>query len=481
MFWKPAPTPSDDRDAAAVYLLKAEALRRSAPVGHLAAWEATQAAGLAAAAVGWAHPSALLDASGRLEFFRPAFTEAGAAATPFGRLAQALYAEFTWARGDTPAAVLYLAIRAARRAVADNPAHAHAHALLGEAYMRLVSNTPERFWGRYMPELLQLRRAQAAAALTRAVSLDPDLAQAHLQLAAVYGEMGFADLALKHQRAYVSAVRKAVRGTAAESGESRAVISEMAAQTDRLAGLVEEREREFAREAAELRVYDRAVVAREKGLVGKARDILLKSDISAFAHQGMALELELLIRTGGVKEVRDWTSQEQQEALGPLYHWLRVQAFAAGGDYALARAECTRLAGVGMDSSPGGPAVDSRLVMAALVGQVVLDGQRGPLGDQAGLIREVHSRANFQVRLGPFALALRREADALILRGLLALEEGDAQAAAASFRQAIRTWGSGQAVREGWGIDFLGRPAAQQLLAWIESVPARPSPGTGGE
>lgn len=472
VFWKSAPTPSDDRDTAAVYLLKAESLRQSAPVGHLAAWEATQAAGLIAGGAGWSDPTALADAYCRLEFFRPAATASGGAMTPVGRLAQSLHPGFARARGDTPAAVLYLAVRAARRAVADNPADAQAYALLGETYLRLAANTREQLWGRYMPELLQLRRAQAATALTRAVSLAPDLARAHLQLAALYGEMGFADLALNHQHACLAAVRKAVDGTVTASEDYRAMTSGMAAQIDRLADVVEEREREFAQQAAELRVYDRAVIAKEKGLVGKARDILLNSDISAFGANGMALELELLVRTGRVKEVLDWTAEEHAEALGPLYQWLRAQAFAASGDYALAREELTRLAAVGMDSSAA--AADPRAVMSVLVGQGVADGHRGPPGNMAGLVWDAYGRAKLQAQLGPFVLGLRREADALTLRGLVALEEGDAAAAAGDFRRALRTWGSGQAVREGRGIDFLGRPAAQQALAWIESVPARP-------
>src|SRR5260370_69250 len=81
------------------------------------------------------------------------------------------------------------------------------------------------------------------------------------------------------------------------------------------------------REGAGLRWRDGAVVGGDEGLAGKARGILVGSDISAFGAAGMALELELLVRTGRAEEVRDWTAPEQEEAIGPVYQWLRLQAF----------------------------------------------------------------------------------------------------------------------------------------------------------
>ena len=64
-------------------------------------------------------------------------------------------------------------------------------------------------------------------------------------------------------------------------------------------------------------------------LARPARDILAKSDISAFGANGLSLELELFLRTGRARETRDWTSPEQQAALGANYNWLRARALAA--------------------------------------------------------------------------------------------------------------------------------------------------------
>ena len=60
--------------------------------------------------------------------------------------------------------------------------------------------------------------------------------------------------------------------------------------------------------------------------------------------------------TGRVKAVREWTTPELRADLGPsLYHWLRAQALAAGGDYALAQEELTRLASVGRPEGAAPP------------------------------------------------------------------------------------------------------------------------------
>src|SRR5205085_2358938 len=70
-FYKPAPPRTADRDQAALHLLQAEALRRAAPYRHLAAWDASQSAGVVGAAGGWPGPAGLLDAYQRLVLLRP--------------------------------------------------------------------------------------------------------------------------------------------------------------------------------------------------------------------------------------------------------------------------------------------------------------------------------------------------------------------------------------------------------------------------
>src|SRR5205085_86623 len=118
-----------------------------------------------------------------------------------------------------------------------------------------------------------------------------------------------------------------------------------------------------------------------------------------------------------------------------VYQWLRVQAFAADGDYALAREEAGRLVGVGLDpSTPERPGAGIREMTAGRVGLAVLDGFRGPPGHQIGPVWEAFRQADFRSRLGQFVGAARRQADTFTIRGLLALEEGDTAAAVADLR-----------------------------------------------
>lgn len=473
VFWKPAPVPTGDRDEAAVDLLRAEAERRGAAARHQVAWQATQVAGLVAAAAGGRVPGALLDARTRYELALPEVTATGGLAHPLGRLLEVFGPAFREARGDTSPAALYLAVRAGRRAVAANPLDAQAHAVLGEAYFRLIRDTREAAWARPLSELGQLRRAQASTALNQAVSLSPGLAVAHLHLADLYQDMSFLDLALKHLREYLAAVHRSGPPAGARADSYRAAIATAEDRVDRLADLVREREASFDRQAGELRVYDRALLATELGLAGKARDILLASDISAFGADGMTLELQLLSRTGRAREVRDWIAAEHQEALGSLYLWLRAQAFAAGGDYTLARDVCGQLAAAGLDPTvPNPPGTGARQLAAARIGMAILDGQSGSPGNRAGPVWKAFRESDYRNLLRQLVSAMRREADALTLRGLLALEEGDTASAAADFRRALRIWDA----PEGAPIDFNGRLAARQALDWIESVPPGPAP-----
>ncbi len=52
-------------------------------------------------------------------------------------------------------------------------------------------------------------------------------------------------------------------------------------------------------------VFDKATTAwADYGLAGKQLSILLASDVASFGREGMGLELELLLHTGRVKDVR---------------------------------------------------------------------------------------------------------------------------------------------------------------------------------
>jgi hypothetical protein len=442
-FWKLVPAPAGDREQAAALLLLAEVARQppGAQARHLAAWEAGQLAALTAAAAGRPGTGGAADVSLRLTLLRPPLPASGSALPSITRYTFDCQRQFMLARDDAPLGVLYAAVRAARRALAVDPADARGHLLLGQCYVRLLTATRERTWALGLPQLAQLRQAQASAALVRAAALNPGLAQAHLELGRLYQQVGYLDLALAELRAYRAAASRDVAGGGRESVPDDLL--------DALAGRVEGARAAFASESARGRVADRAQAALQRGLAGEARSLLLESDVSLFGAEGTELEVDLLLRTGRAGDVRDWTAAELKGTLGGKgYHWLRAQALAALGEYAAADDELAELAKEG--GPLPAPAVE---VFALLAGRAVADEQRNAVGLPAALARAfAWSEFGTAVRRESAALALR--ADAATLRGLLALESGEVAAARESFRSALAhsadTPGGGGLAFNGW-------------------------------
>jgi hypothetical protein len=461
-FWKNAPPRPLDRDEARMHLLQAEVVLGAAPYRRLAAWEAGQGAALVGAAAGWGWPGGLFDGDLRRVLFRPSLPK-GQPVPPLSRLALTCQQWFAQEQDGADPASLYLAIRACRRALAESPEDAQAHLTLGEAYLRLLRNTRERVWGRRVGQIVQLRRAQASAALNQAVSLQPDLARAHDLLAALYREMGYLDLQLIHLRTCQELARHAGPSAGTRTDSAREVQAAFEREVSDLGDEVARRESAYAAEAGKLKVADRALLAVTHGLAGKARDLLLASDVAFFGPKGMALELELLLRTGRARDAREWTNPEQKSSLGAAsYHWLRAQALAAVGQYALAEEECEQLGSLGDDPESSRP----QQLMALLVGQAVLDQQPALVWwfDQPG---RALARSKFENRLAGLVTNLRRWANANVFRGLIALEQGNVEEAEVAFRLALDLWKDEATAASGGGLDFSARPVAQACLAWL--------------
>jgi hypothetical protein len=182
----------------------------------------------------------------------------------------------------------------------------------------------------------------------------------------------------------------------------------------------------------------------------------------------MALELELLLRTGRAKDVREAMTPEDmadhKAALGTAsYYWIRAQALAATGDYALAEGECEQLATDGR----GQGSARAQEVMALLTGQVLLDEQ--PVGAfWPQLPWRALGRLQWQQRLAVLAKGLRQQANANVLRGLLALEEGSVDEAEVAFRLALALWQDETRAASGAGLDFNTRPIALSYLRLLE-------------
>lgn len=456
-YHRPAPPRTADRDEAALLLRKAEALRRAAPVRKLIAWEAAQTTGLVAAAGGWLGPNGMADAALRLALQRPP-TVGGPDGDlpPVAAVGLGLRQGFEVVRDDIPPGVLYAAIRAARRAVAANPQDAAAHLSLGEAYLGLLVQTRERAWAARLPQLGRLREVQALTAFARAAALNPELALAHRELGRIYQLPGFActDLAADHLRAYRDLVGRRLPPDARE-----ALDKEVA----RLTETVDKQTREWEAEVARGSVTTRAEAANRRGLGKRARDLLLESDVSAFGPQGMKLELDLLLRTGRADEVLAWADPEVLPSLGAEdYHWLRVQALVASGEYAGADLELSELVAL-----EGGVPEVGRVsqMVSIMIGQELLNSRPAGIGVSGLSVRGL-SRSGFEGHLSQITQALGNQADTAVLIGMVALEAGDTTAARAAFREAL-AFSSGRSA----GLVFAARPIARAASDWLAVGP----------
>jgi tetratricopeptide (TPR) repeat protein len=460
-FWKPAyPSRPQGRDEATVLLRKAE-VDRSGPVRQLMLWETGQFVGLVGAAGGWAGPAGPVDGALRLTLMRPPLPEGAARGTrppPVTELVFALQQRFAFERGRTPVGVVYAAVRAARRAVAENPTDPNTHLALGQAYGLLANATAEFGWSVRVPQLKRVRQVQASAALNRAIELNPRLAQAHLELARLYRTIGCLDLAVHHLRVYRDLPP---RWGGPRKGDrfAEAIESEL----EQLTKLLDQRTRTFAAESARSSVGDRALLAVRLELGGMARDGLLKSDVGAFGAQGTELETDLLLRTGRPDDVLEFLTPEVSGSLGDLaFHWSRAQARLALGEYDEAEKELGEMVG------PGGRLAPLSFVgeeVAGLVGKSLLDEQPG--GSQVQqLVWRALSRSDLQIRIADTGRKLGLQADITVLRGVVALEAGNVPRAREAFRAALAFAPNRWAV--GGQLEFSGRRIAWDCLALVD-------------
>lgn len=478
-FWKPWPPRSIDGEDAMLHLFHAEALRQSAPFRHQTTWEGSQLAGLFGAAAGWTEPANLLDARVRLALILARPPERG---EPFNKLAipergaLILQQRFAQQRDDTSPALLYLAVRAARRALADNPNDARAYLVLGESYLALLHDTREGIWAGQLKNLGQLRHAQASAALNQAVFLKPDYARAHLSLGRLYREVGYLDLALNHLRTYFRLLQKVGIPAGISAERFQAETSRFQEELNQLTKQVSTAEDAFVVASSGAPVFDRASHASRNGLAGKARDLLLESHRAAFGPGGMELELELLLGTGRARDVREWMLPEHKEDLEPsAYHWIRLRALAASGDYVGAEEESAELAQVVTSRRADKEPVPFRESMALLIGQTVLDAHSGG-GVLPYEVRQPFGRIEYTSRIVALARKTRQKAEVTVLRGLLALELGAVDEAEFLFREVLAIWKDESAAASGGGLDFNGRALAQTCLQWLEDARKKAPP-----
>lgn len=464
-WWRPfASARADDaseRDKAALLLIHFETLRESNFPVRLLAWETTRIAGAIGGGGGtlsvraqqilelsccWVlHNELPLDAQGRV--------------TRLASFALEIREENFKEEDDGPPALLWLAIRAARKALHQNPDDAHAYLILGEAYLDLDRKTRERGRRHRIPLLGRLRAIQASAAFNQALLVDPDLLEAHAGLATLYQSMGQLDLQLRHMKEVLRLQRAhgCPRGETLQEWEQR-----LASLQDELTQLEEQHQRienNYEINAANLKIIDRAHAAQIRGLGGKALDILLKSDAATFGPRGVQMELDLLLTTGRVADARAWMMPEHKQTLGMKTYLVdRLLLAAACGDYERADEELAELANqkirVDKATLTHREAISTELASELLEARL----QNQSLFD---LCEVPYNRMQRLGKINAYVGGLQQQTEATVLRGILALECGETKTAQTLLRRALDTYRSADAVREGAGVDFGGRLLAE--------------------
>jgi hypothetical protein len=464
-----APSRTPETDEATLWLSAFDDLRPVYFDHHLRSWTNAQIAGAVAIASGGdataATPLGQVLHSIMADFFllnpRRVTTE-GEAPTRTQVSGLQLMNEWFMQQDDAPMALPLLAIRAARRAIHANPDDAYAYLALGEAYVRLSQQTRERTALRRMAFLDRIRKVQAVTAFNHALLLNPNLAQAHARLADYYTELRYADLVLKHRKELLRLTRAGGPhpGESSEAFERRR--DELQKHVSELDDDVREMLNVFEVNATNLKIVPRAQQAQARGLGGKALDILKASDITAFGKAGLEMELELLLTTGGIREFRAWFNPLEHRSLlsepsAPYAtEWYLVYLAAASGNYDDADANLAAM----------NPSLSFRAQTLPLIGQAFLD-----VNPQAPSLVSALQAARIRERLrrheAMWGLQQLYRADLTALRGLLALERGDGERAAAMFQEALAIADAAAVASPGAKTEFSGRFITEACLELI--------------
>jgi hypothetical protein len=388
-----------------------------------------------------------------------------------------------------PPAATILAVRAARRAVAESPDSADAYLTLAQAYMELL-NRQENHWlpiQRQEQELVsrqKLRQVQIITALEQSLKLNDDDAAVHDALATQYLQLGYLDLAASHldetlkrlvklkpESDEVARIPQLTPGPVKDRVEQfNWKINERQEAYKRLDTAVISGNNEYRLNAQGQPSVVRAQLAKDRGLAGQALEVLGGLTPEESTDVATAMNLDLLISTGKADELQRLILEDQDLGRllrGPFARY-RVLLAAAIGDYE-----------------------DATSVLEAIIHQTESDRMRE-------LLVKAHGGTfpgTFQNPLNPFILyfnaqaldgaypgayqnalnapalrglvnypdAVRQLADLRVVEGLLLLEEGENARAAGYFRQALDCVGSDQ-------VEFNGRVFANRYLTLIKQA-----------
>jgi hypothetical protein len=267
---------------------------------------------------------------------------------------------FLRAQDQGPPASLYLAVRAARQALAKDPDRPRPYVVLAEAYQGLRGGTKEWARARGLPQVGLIRQTQAAYALGQVLQAapTPETAQrAHRMLANLYSEGPYFDLHVKHFQEYVKLCKSLRRIPEVPPDKQAKVFEELEKHAQAAQAELEDRKNRYENNALGKQAVARAQAALRVGLGGEALEVLLKVPAEELQGAGPGgplgakLELSLLLATGRLSEAQQALTPDESNPAGfkrknfgilpelggvPAYEWFLVQYAAGVGNYELA-------------------------------------------------------------------------------------------------------------------------------------------------
>ncbi len=390
-----------------------------------------------------------------------------------------------------PPALPILALRAARRAVAENPRDANAYTALHRTSEFLRQNQEENWLGikgrlgpRHPSRLRdRVRQLTSVTAIYSAVQLEPDHVQYNHLLSVMFEQDHLYDSALRHLQVVESLLPAHLARLNLNPKDRDANIREFREMVARSENNVMQRRSKFKEYESEKDTLKKAHIAlnlRYEELRGKGRaesplglgekslEIIESIKIDALEPEKRLAFLQtyfdLLLRLGRAHAVSDWLKEPKNKESLPreMYAEYRLVSAVPVGDYAGAQEaldileegftgqlqkerEAAARAYASLFRAPVFAPVLSSVLGSAPLGSENVRGAAIALSDQL-------DRVN---------LLKNEMCNAIALRGILALESGDTSAALAHFERAISLAGS--------DFVFSDRPIVQRYLELLKS------------
>lgn len=378
-------------------------------------------------------------------------------------------------------AVRLLSVRAARQAIRQSPDDPQAYYDFAVAIDLLGRLQTEMGQGRHMAMLEDIRQAQAVNALNRAITLKPDFAEAHHELAKVYAQtrmvlgngpfpthleshlfhLGrWAELSreeLLRSREPEPLIQQRQKQMETEVRRAMAFACRLVQQLARVALTDEERRdpdalvrrlrSEYSLKTENQPAHTRMGTALQFGLSQQALEIarqLSDADLQALPKEAHQQQLNFMI----LLYIKSGIAHEAEGADTTLVdNWLLTLMAAARGDYARA---------------------DEHLA------DITARFEQAQRGAMLRLFRspftKVHGEPQNLATMIEIARLKSEECDMRVLRGLLALERGDPPAARTHFDIALRA--TLPAVQTPKVVGLLGTGSALESTAYVHAAQA---------